>query len=365
MCRIFYVELQEGMMNIAFVTATKIHSGAKPWMLDMAHSAICHGHKSIIYSRDIRFVEACVRKNVPTHLVTFGMDYNPVKIVYYIKEFLKHKITHCVINISKEQTQAGIAARILGIPVLRHIGDVNDMKNKRSRKIEHFLVKPTFVCCSQYVKQGFQDCIPFANERNTYVIIPGVTLPEKNAIQVKNDIPVIIMCCRLVAPKAVDVVINACALLAEKNISFEFKILGEGSEKANLQDLVQKKKLVNQVKFLGFVSDVYSELVQADIFVMASYKEGLGIALQEAMTAGLICVGRHSGGVPEIWPEAALELLLPIESTVEDFARVLEEIIDSSEEKKKAYKQLFREHVDVSFNQEKQFKQLESLLEQI
>ncbi|MBN1865101.1 MAG: glycosyltransferase family 4 protein [Victivallales bacterium] len=54
------------------------------------------------------------------------------------------------------------------------------------------------------------------------------------------------------------------------------------------------------VIFAGQSEDVCRYLAASDIFVMPSYYEGFGIALAEAMAAGLPVVASRVGGIPEI-----------------------------------------------------------------
>lgn len=67
-------------------------------------------------------------------------------------------------------------------------------------------------------------------------------------------------------------------------------IAGKGELQVHLQSVIDELGVSNRVKLLGFRNDV-DELCQvADIFVMPSLREGLSVALMEAMASGLPCV---------------------------------------------------------------------------
>jgi glycosyltransferase involved in cell wall biosynthesis len=58
---------------------------------------------------------------------------------------------------------------------------------------------------------------------------------------------------------------------------------------------------------VGYRKDIEKYLSQMDLFVFPSLKEGMGIALVEAMSMGLATVATSVGGIPEvITPECGL-----------------------------------------------------------
>jgi glycosyltransferase involved in cell wall biosynthesis len=74
-----------------------------------------------------------------------------------------------------------------------------------------------------------------------------------------------------------------------KRDGFYILIVGDGDEYENLKREVEKEKLENKVKLLGFIStdEIPYYLKASDIFLYPSLKEGFGIVVLEAMAAGL------------------------------------------------------------------------------
>lgn len=66
-------------------------------------------------------------------------------------------------------------------------------------------------------------------------------------------------------------------------------LVGEGSLKAELEEMVKKFDIQNKVLFLGKREDTGKIYSAMDIFVMPSWFEGFSIALVEAQTNGLKC----------------------------------------------------------------------------
>lgn len=75
-----------------------------------------------------------------------------------------------------------------------------------------------------------------------------------------------------------------------------YLICGAGQLEKSYQALLQEKGLSDRVKLLGFRSDVSEILCACDCFVFPSYREGLPVALMEAMAAGLLCVASRIRG---------------------------------------------------------------------
>lgn len=90
------------------------------------------------------------------------------------------------------------------------------------------------------------------------------------------------------------IVINALGKLKQENPDFSSKIYytvaGVGIKKDELNELSQSLGLNDHVKLLGFRKDVAKLCKAANIFVMPSHREGLSVALMEAMASSLPCI---------------------------------------------------------------------------
>ncbi|HBQ36017.1 MAG TPA: colanic acid biosynthesis glycosyltransferase WcaL, partial [Rhodobacteraceae bacterium] len=66
--------------------------------------------------------------------------------------------------------------------------------------------------------------------------------------------------------------------------------------------MLQDLKLENHVRLLGAISSdaVRDYLLDAHMFVLASWHEPLGVAYMEAMSCGVPTIGTNAGGVPEL-----------------------------------------------------------------
>lgn len=88
------------------------------------------------------------------------------------------------------------------------------------------------------------------------------------------------------ANKNQEVIIKAIAKINDPSI--HYFIAGKGDKDKYLEELAEKLNV--NLHLLGYRTDIVELLNTADIYAFPSYREGLSVALMEAMAAGLPCV---------------------------------------------------------------------------
>jgi glycosyltransferase involved in cell wall biosynthesis len=116
---------------------------------------------------------------------------------------------------------------------------------------------------------------------------------------------------RLVPQKGFDTLLEALA--GEALAGLDVVLAGDGFELPRLQADAERLGIGRHVHFVGAVGrDRLASLMKgARIFAFPSRGEPFGIALIEAMAAGLPCVAAAAGGVPEIARDGIDSLLVP------------------------------------------------------
>lgn len=98
---------------------------------------------------------------------------------------------------------------------------------------------------------------------------------------------------------------------AIENLDVYYIIAGTGSLDGHLQSIIDVLGMTNRVKLLGFRNDIGELCETADIFVMPSYREGLSVALMEAMANGMPCVVSNIRGNTDLIDENGGSLFEP------------------------------------------------------
>ena len=99
--------------------------------------------------------------------------------------------------------------------------------------------------------------------------------------------------------KGHDVLFRALARLHAAFPAMRCLVCGDGSRRAELERLAAELGIHEVARFLGEQRQVADVLAAVDVFVMPSRHEGLGVAVLEAMAAGLPVVASAVGGIPE------------------------------------------------------------------
>ena len=348
-------------MNIAFVNATRKWGGVKTWCLDMGNALKNRGHAVYVYGRPGPFPEKAKKMGLNAQEVYFGVDGNPVAVWFFLKEFRKHNIDLCICNISKELRTAGIAAKLLGIPIVQHLGDPGDLKNRLKTWMTQYFLAPRLVTCSEFCKAGLLRSVPMLSRYDFQAIHPGV-LPAKVFPCAVHEPRVIVTSCQLDKDKGHKDMFYALKIARERGFLFRCIVVGTGPDKEFVQEQCVLMGLDDITTFTGYVSNVQEQLAKGDIYVLPSYCEALGIALEEAMAQGLACIARRSGGVPEIWPSSQERLLVQPRDGGIELAESLCYLLGLSDEGILEVKKDFYNHAVRTFHIENQAEKFESWL---
>jgi glycosyltransferase involved in cell wall biosynthesis len=131
----------------------------------------------------------------------------------------------------------------------------------------------------------------------------------KKSWGVDDDTPVICTAATLCENKGVDYIIQAAALLVQKDIKLHLVVAGDGPLRSELESLAESLQV--PASFIGFQTDMPSVIASVDIFVMASMAEGLGIAVLEAMGSARPVIANAVGGLRESVVDGETGFLVP------------------------------------------------------
>ena len=174
---------------------------------------------------------------------------------------------------------------------------------------------------------------------NRFVVIPNaVNLPKVTAdVGADKETHIITCVGRLTGrTKRQHLLIEAFSKLAEDFPNWQVELWGDMYDKpyvAALKAQVKKEHLEDRVHFCGTTKDLIPVWEKTDIFAFPSHHEGFGIALVEAMGAGIPAIGYKScDAVNELIQNGKTGILC--DDGVNPFADGLEKLMKSTEMRK-------------------------------
>ena len=114
---------------------------------------------------------------------------------------------------------------------------------------------------------------------------------------------------QLIPRKGHGTLLRAFARLAAVDPRIYLICFGRGPLAAALERQVAGLGLAGRVRFAGFRDDLAELLPELDILVHPAEREGLGVAVLEALAAGVPVVGARAGGVPDVIEDGLTGLL--------------------------------------------------------
>lgn len=204
-------------------------------------------------------------------------------------------------------TAALFASRLLGVPFsfTSHAHDIFLEDHLLAVKLSEAKFGVTI---SEFNRRFIADRIgqPFADKLR--IVHCGIS-PQAFPFEVADGASGrIVAVGRLDEIKGFEHLVRACALLRDEGVQFSCRIIGDGPLRASLEQQIAAESLTGQVVLAGAMPQeaVRAELRAACMFVLPSVvtrtgdRDGIPVALMEAMALGVPVVSTQVSGIPEL-----------------------------------------------------------------
>jgi glycosyltransferase involved in cell wall biosynthesis len=214
----------------------------------------------------------------------------------------------------------GIAGRLAGARIVHTEHDFHSLGELRSRLVLRALsgIADVVTTVAEPVTSYLKNTVGIRSEK-LKTIPNGVDIVRvRSAVPVarskfgwQNEDLVIGCIARLEPEKGHAILLEAFRRVRAAESRARLLLIGEGSEREQLEIVGQKLGLNGSVQFLGVRADVPDLLMSCDVLTLPSIREGLPIAILEAMAAGKPVVATEVGSVPEVVQHESTGLLVP------------------------------------------------------
>jgi L-malate glycosyltransferase len=172
------------------------------------------------------------------------------------------------------------------------------------------------------VSEGVRASLPAPIQRRSIVVSQGIDVEQVRAqraqraavraeLGLEPGALVVGTVANLRPQKAYPDLLTAAADVVERLPDVRFVTVGQGPLEAEVHALHARLGLCDNVLLLGHRPDAVRVMAACDLFVLASYHEGLPVAVMEALALGLPVVATDVGGVPELVEDGREGLLVP------------------------------------------------------
>jgi len=224
--------------------------------------------------------------------------------------------------------------------------------------------KASFVrCISHYCRSQIMRISDSERWNRQHIVRCGVD-PDLYDVRPEpgNKIPSIICVGRLVPAKGQHTLLEACLLLKNKGLPFHLTMIGEGPDRPSLEKFVVQNNLKGAVTFTGVLGQdkVRQHYDKADLFVLASFAEGVPVVLMEAMAKEIPVISTRITGIPELILHGQ-EGLLATPGDAEDLASQMLTLLNHPELRRQ-FGKAGRNKVKANYNQHENNLQMVDLL---
>ena len=163
----------------------------------------------------------------------------------------------------------------------------------------------------------------------------GVRVEDFNPVELKERAKKKILSVgSLIEFKGHDLLVKAVALLIRRGMDLSLEVAGDGPLRNHLETLIRELGVSDKVKLLGgcHPEKIRKLLSESDAFVLASrvdsmgYRDGVPVALMEAMVMGLPCISTWVSGIPELIEDGVSGILVEPDN-VQALADALERVL--------------------------------------
>ncbi|HEY0305404.1 MAG TPA: glycosyltransferase family 4 protein [Longimicrobiales bacterium] len=300
-------------MNIVISAAGKDWRGTEnvTWM--MVNGFRRRGHQVLVLCRPgSALQQRLIAANIPHAAVLSGLDLDPISLWRCTRALKRFRADVVITQKDKDIRLSGVAARLVGVPVLvSHVTD-RPLKNKPHYRFFFGKVATHHVAVSNAVRDTVVKSAPWL-KRDVAVIYNGVDIDEIDAappvdLGLGTGAITVGFVGHFEMRKGIMDFAQAWQRVSGEVPNAHAIIVGEGRRAADFHEAMGAAP---RVHWLGFRRDVPSIMKALDIFVLPSRFEGFGLVVAEAMAARAAVVAYHTSNMPEIITDGADGILVP------------------------------------------------------
>jgi glycosyltransferase involved in cell wall biosynthesis len=231
---------------------------------------------------------------------------NVLRIRKQLRRFLKKSEPAIIVHAHLTWPFLYVALATIGLKNLKLVYTEHSTTNKRRRiplfwLLERLIYRrySKIICISKGVHDSLAGWVGPRLSSRLVTIQNGARIYQvSKRLPLKNRKPCLISVGSLSAKKNFSTAIQAISQLRDEVDTYV--IVGEGSERKLLEQIIYQENLKSQVKLVGWSERIEEYLQRADIQLIPSLWEGFGLVAVEGMSTGLQVVASDVSGLREV-----------------------------------------------------------------
>ena len=303
-------------MRVAHIIGSLAIGGAERHLVNLLNAMNCE-YKAVICigaSQAGGSFAGDLDKSIEQHAVRIRTRSWPLGVARLARLLRTLRIDVVHTHMYGSSLYGALAVKLAGTPVFvtTEHGE-NPWKSKLNRVLESRLISPTAdlrFCVSPRILEIRRDVdgVPAGKLR---LVVNGTVVPADPGPRPGGEISRMGAVGRLISAKDYPVLLRAAALVKDRQCKFQLDIAGDGPERDKIESLIGSLGLADCVTMLGLVTDVDALYRRCDLCVSSSIREGLPVALLEAMAYGIPVVATDVGASAEVVKDGEGGLVVP------------------------------------------------------
>jgi glycosyltransferase involved in cell wall biosynthesis len=289
-------------MRIVISNGSRVWGGAEAMAESLAVGLQRRGHEVVVFCRSGAPLEERVRGVLATEPVLGGFDAHPVTVARSMRALRRHRSQVVITNTDKEPRVSGLAARLLGIPVVFRQETDHAYKNTLRYRLFYGWVPAVHLVNSEATRRTMLSSVDWVPAERVAVIPNGID-PEPFLVAEPADLGLpegavaIGYVGRFEKRKGIYQLAAAWPRIADAIPEAHLLIVGWGPME---KEFPERLAGAPRVHWLGFRTDVPRIMKALDVLLVPSHYEGFGLVAVEAMAAGTAVVATRASSLPEI-----------------------------------------------------------------
>jgi len=218
-------------------------------------------------------------------------------------------------------------------------------------RIDQKITRSLFVICiSHFCRSQGMLFAPTDTWNRLHIVHCGVDPALFNLVSHNQPGKRLLYVGRLSAAKGLPILLESLVMLKSSHPEIILTVVGDGEDRAELEQMTARLELNDNVKFVGYQSQakVREYMQETDVFVLPSFAEGVPVSLMEAMAAGVPVVTTQIAGVSELVENGVSGYIVPPGDSTTLAERI--KILLTEPQRRNQFGVAGREKVETEFN---------------